>query len=33
MRVNPADNIARALLEAAIEARAGVNTVDSAALV
>lgn len=33
MRVNPADSIARALLEAAIEARAGVNTVDSAALV
>lgn len=31
-RVNPADNIARALLEAAIEARAGVHIVRSAAL-
>lgn len=31
-RVNPADNIARALLEAAIEARAGVHIVRSAEL-
>lgn len=31
-RVNPADNIARALLEAAIEARPGVHVVRSAAL-
>lgn len=32
MRVNPADNIARALLEAAIEAKPGVNVIRSEAL-